>query len=1064
MRIVIDLQGAQGGSRYRGIGRYSLAFAEAIVRNRGRHEVLLAVNGLFTESVESIRGEFTSILPQENICAWYAPGPVSGQSIENDWHRKSAELVREAFIASLKPDMVVVTNLFDGLDSDAVSSVGLLSRNIPTAAILYDLIPLIYPDSYLKNSLAKSWYEEKLAHLRRADLLMAISECSRDDGIRYLGLPNDVVVNISTASDPQFQPQSISAEHEAKLRERYSLHKAYVMYTGGMDNRKNIESLIRAYARLPGELRAEHQLAVVCALGPGDKLRLEVLARKCMLKRGEVVLTGFVQENDLPALYQLCKLFVFPSRYEGFGLPALEAMSCGKAVIGSNTSSLPEVIGRDDALFDPENDEAISEKLKQALLDDAFRGELEQHGLKQARKFTWGQVARRAIAAFESWHDSHHVYDVSNRKPDSRPRLAYVSPLPPERSGISDYSAELLPELSRYYNIDVIISRDSVSDSWVNSNCRIRDVEWFRSHAGLYDRVLYHFGNSDFHQHMFALLEEVPGVVVLHDFFLSGVVAHMGIYGEIPGFMESELYSAHGYHAVHERFHTKTLEAIVHKYPCNLEVLRRAQGIIVHSEYSRRLAVQWYRGNESDNWAVIPLLRAPVISCDRVQARQALKIEEDAFVVCSFGLLDPSKLNHRIIESWLSSGLAKDNNCILVFVGANNGASYTRELVTTIKKNGSGKRIHITGWVDEKVFGHYLAAADIGIQLRAHSRGETSAAVLDCMNYGLPTIVNANGSLADLPDDAVWKLPDNFIDTQLIEAMETLWHDRELGHNLGKRAREEVYEKHMPGSCAEQYFSAIEVAHRRSAADIPQLTRALGSIEPAPADADSLLALAEAVAQSIPPRYAPRQLLVDVSDLLEDESSTSALQPVTSILHEWLKTPPEGMRVEPVYATKAQGYRYARHFTLGLLDCPADVLDDEPVEYRNGDIYLGLKVQPAIVCAHQEFYQQMRRQGVAIQFVIYEMSYSGMAQYFSEGAEGDCRRWWDVVAESDGAICTSSAVANELDALVNEHGRERRRPFKAAGFHLDADTCGDAHLNAKCLLDIILNNKATHHG
>ena len=103
--------------------------------------------------------------------------------------------------------------------------------------------------------------------------------------------------------------------------------------------------------------------------------------------------------------------------------------------------------------------------------------------------------------------------------------------MPPERSGISDYSAELLPELSRHYDIDVIVAQDSVSDPWINANSSLRTVAWFRAHADRYDRVLYHFGNSHFHQHMFSLLEEVPGVVVLHDFFLVQVIANMDLTG-----------------------------------------------------------------------------------------------------------------------------------------------------------------------------------------------------------------------------------------------------------------------------------------------------------------------------------------------------------------------------------------------------------------------------------------------------------------------------------------------------------------------------------------------------
>jgi hypothetical protein len=114
-----------------------------------------------------------------------------------------------------------------------------------------------------------------------------------------------------------------------------------------------------------------------------------------------VVITGFVPEDDLVTLYNLCHLFVFPSLHEGFGLPALEAMACGAPVIGSNTSSIPEVIGWKDALFDPTRPSAIAEAIAGALANEGFRQELRNHGLRQARLFSWDESARRALAAFE---------------------------------------------------------------------------------------------------------------------------------------------------------------------------------------------------------------------------------------------------------------------------------------------------------------------------------------------------------------------------------------------------------------------------------------------------------------------------------------------------------------------------------------------------------------------------------------------------------------------------------------------------------------------------------------
>ena len=150
-----------------------------------------------------------------------------------------------------------------------------------------------------------------------------------------------------------------------------------------------------------------------------------------------------------------------------------------------------------------------------------------------------------------------------------------------------------------------------------------------------------------------------------------------------------------------------------------------------------------------------------------------------------------------------------------MFVGENEGGDYGAQLLKTIKKNDVHHRICITGCVSAAIFRHYLAATDVAVQLRTFSRGETSRAVLDCMSYGLPTIVNANGSMADLPDDGVWKMQDEFVEADLVEALETLWRDPFRRQQLGARARESILTRHAPRSCADQYAQFIETIYKK---------------------------------------------------------------------------------------------------------------------------------------------------------------------------------------------------------------------------------------------------------
>ncbi len=353
------------------------------------------------------------------------------------------------------------------------------------------------------------------------------------------------------------------------------------MYTGGIDHRKNIEGLIRAFTKLPTSLRKAHQLAVVCSTSPENRHILQHLATQQGLSKDELVLTGFVPENDLVNLYNLCALFVFPSWHEGFGLPVLEAMRCGAPVIGANTSSLPEVIGWDEALFDPRSDEEIAKTIEHALSDATFRSEIIRHGKKQSTKFSWDKSAHRAIAAMERLLTKHQTIPAIKEVSKRRPRLAYISPLPPEKTGIADYSAELLPALSSFYEIKVIAPQAEISSPWIMANSPIRSVQWFIENSGQFDRILYHFGNSPFHKHMFELIETIPGVVVLHDFFLSGITSHIDWIGMAPGYWTKELLKSHGYKALSDRFHAKDNEDIIWKYPCNLSVIQASLALLL---------------------------------------------------------------------------------------------------------------------------------------------------------------------------------------------------------------------------------------------------------------------------------------------------------------------------------------------------------------------------------------------------------------------------------------------------------------------------------------------------
>jgi glycosyltransferase involved in cell wall biosynthesis len=400
MRIVLDLQGAQTESRFRGIGRYSSELAMAVARNAGEHEVWVALNGGFPGSLTGLRTAFEAVLPPARIVTFDTPDLTSWDQPSHRWRRDVAERVREAFLRDLAPDAVHISSLFEGTTDRAVTSVGTLPADHLTGVTLYDLIPLHNPNEYLGADWVRDWYMSKVGSLKRSSVLLAISGHARQEAIDTLGLPAERVVNISSAVSPAFRKREVTAGDRAALRSHHGIDGPYVMYSGAMDKRKNVEALIEAFAALPPSIAGGHRLVVAGKVHDTDLLRLREAASRHGLG-DRMVFTGYVSDEDLILLYNAADLYVFPSLHEGFGLPALEAMACGAATIGSNTTSIPEVIGRADAMFDPTSVQSISDSMARALGDRGFHSSLREHALAHSASFSWDESARRLLRAFE---------------------------------------------------------------------------------------------------------------------------------------------------------------------------------------------------------------------------------------------------------------------------------------------------------------------------------------------------------------------------------------------------------------------------------------------------------------------------------------------------------------------------------------------------------------------------------------------------------------------------------------------------------------------------------------
>ncbi|MBT2187514.1 glycosyltransferase [Sphingobium nicotianae] len=402
MHILIDLQGGQSASRTRGIGRYSTALAQAIARNSGEHKITFLLNELLPDSMPDLIKSFKGVAEPHQFVSFRAPGPTAGNYPENWWRQRAAELIREQFISDLGPDVVLNLSLFEGAIDNSVTSVGLLPAKCPVATVIYDLIPLQEPGKYLVDPHQRTWYLRKLESLRRSELLLAISDYTKSEAIDCLGIHESRIVTIHSAADKRFTNEGIDkARKEAALR-RAHITRKFVMFTSAFEPRKNFEGLVRAFGMLPYQLRREYQLVLVCAISLEGQIALRRIADDMGMSEDELVFGGYVSDEDLVALYAQASLFVLPAFAEGFGLPALEAMACGALAIGSNLTSVPEVIGIEDGLFDPHDLEDMSEKIGQSLTDESLRQRLRDQAKHQLQKYSWDNSALITINALEN--------------------------------------------------------------------------------------------------------------------------------------------------------------------------------------------------------------------------------------------------------------------------------------------------------------------------------------------------------------------------------------------------------------------------------------------------------------------------------------------------------------------------------------------------------------------------------------------------------------------------------------------------------------------------------------
>lgn len=384
MRIGIDMLGDQSAGRARGVGRYTRGLIAHLIAEASHDVVLYYHAGLPRTRQSWPRDIETRELPS-------AASPAGlYHAVEH--------------VARVNPDgldMLLLTcplENYDGYLPPFPSRGG-----ARLAAIVYDLIPLVFPTHYLRHPALDRSYQRALEALRQYDLLLTISAATRRDVMQWLGIRGDRVVNIGAGSETdRFFPERDEPQFRAdrsRLR-TLGVREPFVYGVSAVDFRKNLTGLLAAFERLPPHLRGMHQLVLTCAGDVSDAARArELVARSAVAER--VMLTGPIDDGALAALYRRAAAFIFPSRYEGFGLPLLEAMHCGAVVVAGDNSSQVEVVGDAGLLADVDDAADLATRLARLLEDRPLARELRRRARRQAQSFSWQETAHRAWSALE---------------------------------------------------------------------------------------------------------------------------------------------------------------------------------------------------------------------------------------------------------------------------------------------------------------------------------------------------------------------------------------------------------------------------------------------------------------------------------------------------------------------------------------------------------------------------------------------------------------------------------------------------------------------------------------
>lgn len=613
----------------------------------------------------------------------------------------------------------------------------------------YDLIPYIFKKQYLDE-----WpkeivqeYKRRLNYINSKDCnVLFISEATKMDFDKYVG---------SEYGSSKVTFLGVEPREFYKSYLPYKADKEYsIVFVGGFDFRKNLYKAVEAFAKAKEKYKesimAQTKLYLVCKCGEDQKVQFNEFLREHNAEQ-DVVLTGFVSDEELSHIYNTCDAFFFPSLYEGFGLPILEALLAGCCVLAGNNSSLHEVGKEYVEYCDVSDINEMSEKLYNTLIKSLEEPLFKKQERKEyALQFTWSNTAE----------NTYEYICGRNKKDESynkRIKVAMVTPWFPQKTGIAIFVSKILSGLEKYMDIDLYVDDSEIKitgyEPYPSGN--MYSITQLIQNKDMYHKIIYQLGNnSEYHTKIYEMALKLPGIVEIHDYIMHPFMYYsFYLTNKLDTYKEALSYYGSKGLEHYEAVVAKLTDPDIYEYPMSEYVCSKSQGTIVHSRW---VANQM---KSIHNVFVVPLPAYEKVidenTLDRNEFCKKYGVRENEYVIGCMGFVNKNKRPEVVMEAVSKLKIA-GYPIKLIFFG--NAGDYKKELLSLAKEMKISDNIVITGFLDEKDYIEGLSFSDIIVNLRYPSMGESSGPLCEAFKYRKPVIVSNINQYKEYPDEVCWKV------------------------------------------------------------------------------------------------------------------------------------------------------------------------------------------------------------------------------------------------------------------------------------------------------------------